>query len=75
MKQTKVYPHILEEKGFPTDRAVIVTDGFHQFRAHIMAEKQGCTAYSINSATPPALFPAYWVREWLGVSYYLVFGS
>lgn len=66
---------LLREKGFPTDRAVIVTDGFHQFRAHIMAENQGCTAYSINSATPPGLFPAYWVREWLGVSHYLVFGS
>ena len=49
------------------DTVVIATDSFHQLRASILARKEGLTAYSVSCVTPPGLFPAYWVRDMLGV--------
>lgn len=51
---------------------VITTDSFHQLRASIYAKMEGLTSYSVSSFTPPGLFPAYWVRDMLGVLYALV---
>lgn len=63
----------LEEQGLSTENIIIVTDGFHQFRAHLMLEKLGGKAASVNAQTPLWLAPAYWVREWLGLTHYMVF--
>lgn len=51
----------------------IVTDGFHQLRADILAKKQGIEARNISASTEKWLLPTYWIREIYGVAYYLVF--
>ena len=54
----------------------IVTDGFHQYRASLIAKQEGArnvTAYSAN--TQPKYVPTYWVREWLGLTHFFAFGN
>ncbi|MDR0905330.1 MAG: YdcF family protein [Oscillospiraceae bacterium] len=61
---------------FARGDAVIVTDGFHQFRAHFFAKKYGFTPYSVSSYAPAYLQARYWLRElggvviqvWLGIA-------
>ena len=47
---------------------VIVTDGFHQYRASHIAEKLGLDSYSTSCHTRPELVPTYWVREWFALA-------
>ena len=63
---------IIDENGLP-GRITIVTDGFHQLRADIIAEKQRIESCNISADTPFYLLPTYWVREWFGVLYYKIF--
>ncbi|WP_295085847.1 YdcF family protein [Ruminococcus sp.] len=63
---------IIDEKGLPSN-ITIVTDGFHQLRADILAEKSGIESYNISARTAWYLLPTYWVREWFGVLYYRLF--
>lgn len=56
------------------EEITIVTDGFHQLRADMIAAKLGMDARNISSSTPYWLLPTYWVREWFGVTYYYFFG-
>ena len=65
---------LLAQHNISAEEIVIVTDGFHQYRAHLMAQSFGCSSVSVNAETPPWLLPAYWVREWLGLSHYMIFG-
>lgn len=55
-------------------RITIVSDGYHQLRAEMIAEKLGMQAYNISADTSWWLIPTYWVREWFGVTYYKLFG-
>lgn len=59
---------LLEEIGEITDEVVIITDGFHQYRAGFLAKKNGIKAYAINAETNPDYVPTYWVREWIGIT-------
>lgn len=52
------------------EHITIVTDGFHQLRAEMLAENLGMNAYNISAPTSWWLVPTYWVREWFGVLYY-----
>ena len=64
----------LDELGKPHD-ITIVTDGFHQLRASLIAKKQGVenvTAYS--AYTEPRFVASYWVREWLALTEFFIFG-
>jgi uncharacterized SAM-binding protein YcdF (DUF218 family) len=64
---------ILERELF--DRHItIVTDGFHQFRASLIAKDCGLSCDAVSAKTPWYLAPSYWVREWLGVAQFLIFG-
>lgn len=63
---------IIEKEGLCRDIA-IVTDGFHQLRGDIFAERQGLRAYNIPSETEEWLLPTYWIREWFGIMHCLVF--
>lgn len=54
--------------------AAIVTDGYHQFRASMIAEKYGLEAYAIPVKTSLWLIPTYWLREIFGIIYQFVFG-
>ena len=63
---------IIDKNHLPS-AITIVTDGFHQLRADILAEKQGIESYNISSHTKFYLLPTYWVREWFGVIYCKIF--
>lgn len=46
----------------------IVTDGFHQYRAGLIANKLSLNVTSISVKTKWYLVPTYWVREWFGLA-------
>lgn len=80
-KSTSTYENIkftldiLDQRGMSHD-ITIVTDGFHQYRASLIAKAQGVeniTAYS--AYTEPRYLFTYWVREWLGLTHFFVFGN
>ena len=52
----------------------IVTDGFHQYRAHLIAKDCGLTNDAVSAKTSWYLAPSYWVREWMGVCAFFTFG-
>lgn len=58
---------VLEQNGLSND-IVVITDGFHQYRASLIAEKQGLESYSISCETRTDLVPTYWVREWFALA-------
>lgn len=46
----------------------IATDGFHELRAAIIAQKNGVeTIGAVPANTPLYLLPTYWVREWFAI--------
>lgn len=45
----------------------IVTNEFHQYRAHLYAQNAGITAQHCSAATSPRLILNYWLREWVGL--------
>ncbi len=49
----------------------IVSDGFHQARARLIARKLGldCGIGAVSADTNIVLLPTYWVREWFGLPY------
>lgn len=60
---------IIEENNLCSD-IVIVTDGYHQLRAEMIAKSLDYENISnISAPTSPWLVPTYWVREWFGVAY------
>ena len=64
---------ILDRMGYSRD-ITIVTDGFHQYRASLIAKKIGggnITAFSAD--TEARYLPTYWVREWLGLTKFFLF--
>lgn len=63
---------IIAKEGL-CEKITIVTDGFHQLRADILAKKQGIESRNISASTEKWLLPTYWIREIYGVAYYLVF--
>lgn len=52
---------------FNTNDIVIISDAFHQLRAHKIAEKENLNPYSYSTNTQFWLLPTYWVREWFGL--------
>jgi uncharacterized SAM-binding protein YcdF (DUF218 family) len=64
---------IINSEGLP-GKVTLVTDGFHQLRAEMIAGKQGIETYNISGTTSWYLLPTYYVREWFGVVYYKLFG-
>ena len=66
--------NVLAKNGIQAENIAIVTDGFHQLRASLMAGEEGVNAYAVSADTRFWLVPTYWVREWLALSYLFVFG-
>jgi len=64
---------IISENGL-AQTVVIVTDDYHEYRAHHYASANGLDAYSAPSKTLWYLAAGYWSREALGVGYYTLFG-
>lgn len=57
---------IMDENGMGAE-AVIITTEFHQFRASLLAKRNGITPYRISSKSNPFSLPTAVVREWLAV--------
>ena len=65
---------IIEEKGYNKDIA-IVTDGFHEFRASMLAKKVGLNPTGAVSAdTPLYLLATYHFRETIAIANEAIFG-
>jgi len=63
---------IIEENHLCSD-TVIVTDGYHQLRAEMIAKNLGYkNTANISAPTSPWLVPTYWVREWFGIVYQII---
>lgn len=71
-KSTSTYENIkfsyeiIERMNLPRD-ITIVTDGFHEYRASIIAKKQGINSYAVYAKTTKIDLPYYWLREWMGL--------
>ena len=65
---------MLENAGISCEKAIIVTDGYHQYRASLFAKKIDIDAYAVSANTDWHLVPTYWIREWFGLCKYFVFG-
>lgn len=70
----KYSKQILQELNLSTDSITVVTDGYHQLRASMIAKKFDFKTYSISGYTSWYLLPTYFVREWFGVTYQFIFG-
>lgn len=57
---------IIKENGLNSNLA-IVTDGFHELRASIIAKKQGYSCGAVSADTPLYLLPTYAMREMFGL--------
>lgn len=70
----KYSKQILEKHNISTNTITVVTDGYHQLRASMIAKKLNFKTYSISAYTSWYLIPTYFVREWFGVAYQFIFG-
>lgn len=57
---------LIRERGL-CENITIVTDGYHQLRASIIAKRHGICSRSLSVRTSWWLLPTYWVREWLAI--------
>ena len=73
LENLKFSKEIAETEGLP-QQFTLVTDGFHQYRAEMLAEKIDMHPNNISGYTSWYIVPTYWVREWLGIAFYKVFG-
>lgn len=64
---------LIEEKGLEKD-VLLVTNGYHCYRAMMIARKEGITAYTWPARTALYLVPTYVLRECCGILYMWVFG-
>ena len=65
----------LDELGISRD-ITIVTDGYHQYRASLIAKEQGAgkvTAYSAD--TEFRHIASHWVREWIALTKFFILGT
>lgn len=51
------------------DKATVITDGYHQLRAGMIAGNLGIETNSVSAPTSLWLIPTYWVREWFAIVY------
>ena len=64
---------MLEKYGLSSD-ITIITDGYHQLRSRMIAEKYGLNVSAVSTSTSLWLLPPYWVREWFGIVEEFCFG-
>lgn len=53
---------IMEREGLPQDM-ILVSDGFHQYRASLIAQKQGVGVGAVSARTPWYTLATFWMRE------------
>lgn len=64
---------ILRKEGL-SERLVLVTDEYHQFRAQQIAASLGLQSSAVCARTPWYIFPACWVRELLALTQWFILG-
>ena len=65
----------MDELGLGRDMT-IVTDGYHLYRASLIAKERGAGEVTTYGAdTELRMIPTYWVREWFGLTKFFVFGT
>lgn len=62
------------EKNQLNPHMIIVTSGFHQYRASVQAKRLGFSYSSLSGATPWWLLPTFYVRELYGILYLFLTG-
>lgn len=62
--------NIIKENG-ENENIAIVSDGFHQARARLIARKLGINSQigAVNAKTNWIYLPTFWVREWFALPY------
>ena len=50
----------------------VVTDGYHQLRASLIARRLGIRCRCLSAHTSWWLLPTYWVREWIAIACFYV---
>lgn len=72
IENLKFAAELMTQEGLPME-AVIVTQGFHEFRATSMAKEAGFVSYARKCRTDPILYPTYYSRELMAITkYYLM---
>ncbi len=65
----------LDELGISRD-ITIVTDGYHLYRASLIAKEQGAgEVTSYGASTEFRHIASHWVREWAALTKYFIFGT
>ena len=58
---------IMDERGLGRD-IILVTDGYHQYRAQLVAKAHGAGRIgALSAGTELRFIPTYWVREWFAL--------
>ena len=63
---------IMDSEGLPKDM-ILVSDGFHQYRAGLIAQKQGIEAGAVSGQTPWYTLATYWMREIFALAQEILF--
>lgn len=64
-KQLMLEEGLISDEG--AQNLIVVTDGFHQFRAQQIGKESGFSCYTVSSRTPLGLISLYWLREIAGI--------
>lgn len=70
-KENISFSYEIVKENNANENIAIVSDGFHQARARLIAYKLGlkCNIGAVSANTNIVLLPTYWVREWFGLPY------
>lgn len=71
LENLKFSQEIIRSRGL-SDNIAVATDGFHQYRASLLARRLGMSVKAISASTEPRYLPTYWVREWFGITLYTI---
>jgi len=72
-RENVVFSNTIIQRHDLSKNVIIVTDGFHQFRAQNFAKDVGLSPSALPSVTPIHLLPFYWLREIVAITTQVVF--
>lgn len=67
----KFSTEITDHLGLPR-KMTVVTDGFHQYRSKLIAQKLGIKTYAIPALTEPRFVFIYWIRELMALTKFFI---
>ena len=74
-KENIKFSYEIIKENDENENLAIVSDGFHQARARLIARKLGITSHigAVSANTNWIYLPTFWVREWFALPYDLFF--